>query len=61
MSNLSYIKHYPQELKDQVEKLIENKTLDRYLISKYPKPHNITNNKTLYTYVTNLKNEFFKN
>ncbi len=60
MSGINLIKHYPSELQQKVLKLIENKTLTTYLKQKYPTAHTITNDKQLYNYVMQLKNEHFK-
>ncbi len=40
--------------------MLEEKTLSKYLLSKYPKPHNITNDKVLRSFVMNLKNQYLK-
>lgn len=60
MNYLNYINGYPQHLKESVIKLIENKTLGNYLKNKYPNKHTITNDKLLYSYVMEYKNNYFK-
>jgi len=60
MKNLKYINHYSTDTKEQVQKLIKDKKLDLYLLGKYPSPHSIKNDKNLFSYVTNLKNEYLK-
>lgn len=57
---MNYITHYPQHLKDQVSKLIEDKTLGNYLLKKYPSKHNFATDKALYEYVMGYKNEYLK-
>lgn len=54
------IAHYPKNIQESVEKLIATKTLGNYLTSKYKKTHSINSDKSLYKYVNNLKNEYFK-
>lgn len=54
------IEHYPQTLQQQVEAMIANKKLTPYLLSKYSKPHQVNSDKSLYSYVMELKNEHFK-
>lgn len=61
MSNLNYIKHYSTDLQKQVQQLIDSQNLGKYLLSKYPDRHNITNDKALYSYIDEMKKEFFKN
>ncbi|MDD2640685.1 MAG: YgjP-like metallopeptidase domain-containing protein [Sulfurimonadaceae bacterium] len=60
MNHLNYICHYPQSLQESVLKLIENKTLSSYLKNKYPHKHTISNDKLLYEYVMEFKNNYFK-
>lgn len=60
MYNLKYIQHYPKELQQQVTQLIEQNRLKDYLIKKYPKMHDINNDKLLYEFVMEYKNEHFK-
>ncbi len=57
---MKYIKHYPQHLQNQVKKLIEENKLDKYILKKYPIKHEYTNDKLLYEYVIDLKNQYLK-
>ncbi|WP_024954165.1 YgjP-like metallopeptidase domain-containing protein [Sulfurospirillum arcachonense] len=57
---MKYISHYPQQLQDQIQHLIDNDKLGIYLEKKYPKKHSIKTDKTLYSYVMDLKNEYLK-
>ncbi|MGB0936818.1 MAG: YgjP-like metallopeptidase domain-containing protein [Colwellia sp.] len=41
-------------------KLLERDTLKQYLLNKYPTCHQFTNDKSLRTYVMDLKNQFMK-
>lgn len=60
MTQLKYISSYPPSIQRQVSSMLEEKTLSKYLLSKYPKPHNITNDKVLRSFVMNLKNQYLK-
>ena len=60
MTKLKYISSYPPSIQRQVSSMLEEKTLSKYLLSKYPKPHNITNDKVLRSFVMNLKNQYLK-
>ena len=57
---MKYLEHYPQTTQKQVENLIKNKKLAKYILSKYPKAHNIKSDKALYAYVIDMKNTYFK-
>lgn len=60
MPNLHFIAHYPEHLKVQINRLIEEGKLGKYLLSKYPKIHGINSDKALYTYAMELKNSFLR-
>ena len=57
---LKYLSHYPQQTQTQVVQLIESGNLAKYLLKKYPKPHTLKNDKTLFNYVMSIKNEYIK-
>jgi len=56
MHTLKYLAHYPQEIRTQVQTLIDTQSLDKHLLGKYPDTHPYTTDKTLYDYVMELKN-----
>jgi len=60
MKKLKYLHHYPQQTQDQVRKLIQADKLSAYLLGKYPSSHDLKNDKALFSYTMNLKNEFMK-
>lgn len=60
MTRLKYLASYPEDVKDQVQTLIENKKLGTFLLNKYPVTHEIKSNKALYGYVIDLKNQFIR-
>jgi len=60
MSSLRYLTGYPPSVHDQVETLISKGILANVLLKKYPKPHTINNNKALYSYVIDMKNQFIR-
>lgn len=57
---MKYLQHYPEHIQNQIQKLLDNNKLDKYIKSKYPSTHNIKSDKALYSYVMELKNEYFK-
>lgn len=60
MKELKYLNHYPQQVQSQVAQLIESKKLSKYLLDKYPASHMVKNDKTLFSYAIDLKNEHMK-
>ncbi|MEA2098715.1 MAG: YgjP-like metallopeptidase domain-containing protein [Campylobacterota bacterium] len=60
MKELKYLNHYPQQTKEQVHKLIKADKLASHLLKKYPTSHSIKSDKNLFSYATELKNEFIK-
>ena len=57
---MKYISHYPKNLQEQIQALIEKDKLTSYLKTKYPITHEYKNDKALYSYVMDMKNEYFK-
>ncbi len=60
MKELKYLNHYPQQTKNQVRQLIQNDGLQKYLLKKYPNSHSFKNDKALFSYTMNIKNEYIK-
>lgn len=59
-SSLKYVSSYPAAIVQQIEQMIANKTLAKYLLAKYPACHEIINEKALRNYVNDLKNQYIK-
>ena len=57
---LKYLNGYDTQLKAQVQTLIDQKKLGEYLLSRYSETHSCTTDKSLYTYVIELKNTYIK-
>jgi len=57
---MKYLNHYPIQLQQQVQQLIDDEKLGSYLLKKYPQKHNIKTDKVLYSYVMDFKNEYLK-
>jgi len=57
---LKYLQGYDTKLQDQIQMLIEQDKLGEYLLSRYKETHVHTSDKSLYTYVMSLKNEYMK-
>lgn len=57
---MKYIQHYPQHLQTSIKKMLDEEKLDKYILKKYPTKHDFTNDKLLYEYVLDLKNQYLK-
>ncbi|WAT00994.1 M48 family metallopeptidase [Rouxiella chamberiensis] len=60
MPELTYLQGYPEHLQAQVHRLIEEKRLGSVLLGRYPAPHELTNDKALYQYTLELKNQYLR-
>jgi predicted metal-dependent hydrolase len=58
--SLKYLSAYSPTIKQQVQQMLDEKTLATYLLKKYPKKHDITNDRTLRDYVMDIKNQYLK-
>ncbi|MGL4997335.1 MAG: YgjP-like metallopeptidase domain-containing protein [Deefgea sp.] len=61
MTVLKYLSAYPEHIQTRVQQLIANKELGPLLAQRYPLRHGIQTDKALYDYVTELKQEYFRN
>lgn len=59
-NDLKYLTRYSEQVQNQVKLMIDNKTLAKYLLNKYPSTHDFTNDKTLRSYVMSYKNKYLK-
>lgn len=57
---LKYLNHYPEQTQTQVVKLIESGKLSKHLVKKYPNSHTMKNDKALFKYTMDIKNEYIK-
>ncbi|WP_028471058.1 M48 family metallopeptidase [Neptunomonas japonica] len=60
MSTLKYLTAYAPELQQQVQQMIDKRQLADFLLKKYPKVHDVSNDKYLREYVMALKNRYIK-
>lgn len=60
MPSLHYISNYPQHIKDQALKLVEDNKLQKYLLNKYPTTHEYVNDKSLRDFTLSIKNRHIK-
>jgi len=60
MSDLKYLRGYPEPLLAQVRQLIAEDRLGDYLARRYPGRHQVQSDKALYGYVQQLKQDHLK-
>ena len=60
MTDLTYLRAYPDHLQEQVRGLLAANKLGEYLQRRYPGRHEVQTDKALYRYVTELKQEFLR-
>ena len=59
-SSLKYLTAYAPDLISQIQTMIDQNRLDKYLLAKYPRPHDLGNDKGLRDYVMDLKNTYLR-
>jgi len=57
---LKYLSNYPENLQSQIRELIEKDKLSSYILNKYPTKHEYQNDKALYSYTQEFKNQYLK-
>jgi UTP pyrophosphatase len=61
MTPLRYLQAYPAALQDKVRELIAQERLGEHLARHYPDRHAVQNDRALYTYTAQIKQQFLKN
>ena len=57
---LKYLNNYSSTLQGQIRELIEKEKLSDYILNKYPIKHEYQNDKALYEYTNEFKNQYLK-
>lgn len=57
---MKYLSAYSSTIQQQVQQMLVDKTLEQYLLKKYPNVHQITNDKALRDFVMTIKNQYIK-
>ncbi len=60
MKQLKYLNGYPQQVTDQVQKLIDEKRLGAAILKRFPVAHEIKTERALYEFTVELKNQFLR-
>jgi predicted metal-dependent hydrolase len=61
MLQMKYLMGYSDDIRRQVQTLVDEDKLAEVLLKRYAGAHDIRTDKALYQYVTELKNEFIRN
>ncbi len=59
-SILKYLTAYPEHLQVQVQRLVDQNQLGRFLLDRYPRPHSIKNDGALRDYTLDIKQRYLK-
>lgn len=60
MHEMKYLNGYSEDIKQQVQELINQNKLADVLLKRYQTAHEIRTDKALYTYVSTLKNQYLR-
>jgi len=58
---MKYLSAYSEQTLSQVRQVMDQGRLGEVLLQRYPKAHEIRNDRALYDYVQDLRNEFLRN
>ncbi|MGW8391549.1 YgjP-like metallopeptidase domain-containing protein [Pseudoduganella sp. HUAS MS19] len=58
---MKYLSAYSEQTLSQVRQAMDQGRLGEVLLQRYPKAHDIRNDRALYDYVQDLRNEFLRN
>lgn len=58
---MKYLSAYSEQTLSQVRQVMDLGRLGEVLLQRYPKAHDIRNDRALYDYVQDLRNEFLRN
>ena len=59
-THLKHLSAYSSTVQSQVQQMLDQNTLEKYLLNKYPSIHDVTNDKSLRSYVMDIKNQYLK-
>lgn len=60
VEKLTYLQGYQATIVEQAQRLLEQKKLASYLLSRYPNCHDVSTDKALYRFVQDLKSRYVK-
>lgn len=59
-AQLKYLSGYAPELQQQIQRMLDENTLQNYLEKKYPQQHSVSSDKALRDFVMDYKNRYLK-
>jgi len=57
---LTYLNGYPADTVQQIETMLQEQRLGPWLLKKYPQPHGLRDDRALFGYVQELKQDYLK-
>ncbi len=57
---LTYLNGYPADTVQQIETMLQEQRLGPWLLNKYPQPHGLRDDRALFGYVQELKQDYLK-
>lgn len=60
MSKVNFLAGYPAHINEAIQALLAKGQLGDWLLKKYPTPHSISNDKALYQFGMQLKNQYMR-
>ncbi|MFT7585893.1 MAG: putative metal-dependent hydrolase [Cellvibrionaceae bacterium] len=60
MEQLKYLSGYAPQLLSQIQTLLDENRLGKFILKKYPTAHDIRSQKALYEYTMELKNDYLR-
>lgn len=61
MNHLPFLSGYPENIQQQIIRLVEQGRLGDFLLNRYPQTHGYITDKKLYQYAISIKNKYMKN
>lgn len=59
-NELKYLSHYPIQIRQQTQRLLDENRLGDYLLKGYPTVHSITSARALYDFTLDIKNAYLR-
>ena len=57
---MKYLNHYPAQVRQQAQAMLDDNQMASFLLTKYPQPHGLRSDTALFAYVSDLKQEFLR-
>jgi predicted metal-dependent hydrolase len=60
MTALKYLAHYPPQLIQQIQTLLQQERLGEHILNKYPQAHDLRSASALYDFTMAIKNDYLR-